>query len=756
MAVNDSPLLVRASTDVGNTRRRGVKMSLRETLTLSPFQKWKRHGVLPTKLIVHLLVAFLSAFLQIMAAQDTASMLVETRKDLAMLLYPRGCTAQWRGEPQFLPVVPTCRVRDISELRKLLNRTVGVASNLEGRTVGAVESRYPDDHIEMQAWFADGQPSKRYQLTNATESASLGPLAEDSPWRSWLDSVERIELSFDLTGDMHLSSLFFPAAPTDSGHNGGSYWRVVVHLDPSTSRTSFLLDLRMNQHSPSSTPHVPAFKVSAFSLLAFLNVLSLLLAARSTVLALIRLVHLTERFEYAGRLHDSPTPGLATPMPSPPLSPVPPARPLSSQAHADAGREPGRTEPPVCLRPHLQRATTAPDVRDRATDAADASSAPTLALPSAHASGTARGTPSGLRQRGTSFSRRLSLTLGSATEVPDEAAWLANLHMEYPFLNSKRMVDGSSGDVVEDTMREARAWLRQPFHRRLASLLSFFVCLDAIGNICLLAYAWSNISNAWGRSVELFNPRSPSRGLSALGALCTWMGLIRYFGHSRRLTLVTTTLTVVASPIVWTMISVSPIFIGYALTGIQLFGNYAPGFTSISVASSTLWALMVGDEVNATFRQVSPVYPFLGRLYVYSFVGIFYLAVANIFIVLIESAYMISLQIHYKKRGAGSSKTTWSELGVEFARYARKVVSLSQGLGGVGAQGLGSHEPLPAVNDVSMMAKRVAALEASIEQQNSLLQRLLVAAGPPGASSSGTTPCGASVSGQQTQASIPE
>ena len=162
---------------------------------------------------------------------------------------------------------------------------------------------------------------------------------------------------------------------------------------------------------------------------------------------------------------------------------------------------------------------------------------------------------------------------------------------------------------------------------------------------------------------------------------------------------------------------------------------------------------MVGDEVNATFRQVSPVYPFLGRLYVYSFVGIFYLAVANIFIVLIESAYMISLQIHYKKRGAGSSKTTWSELGVEFARYARKVVSLSQGLG---SQGLGSHEPLPpAVNDVSMMAKRIAALEASIEQQNSLLQRLLVAAGP-GASSSGTTPCGASACGQQTQASIAE
>ena len=31
------------------TRRRGI--TLRDTLTLSPYQKWKRHGQLPTKLM---------------------------------------------------------------------------------------------------------------------------------------------------------------------------------------------------------------------------------------------------------------------------------------------------------------------------------------------------------------------------------------------------------------------------------------------------------------------------------------------------------------------------------------------------------------------------------------------------------------------------------------------------------------------------------------------------------------------------------
>ena len=75
----------------------------------------------------------------------------------------------------------------------------------------------------------------------------------------------------------------------------------------------------------------------------------------------------------------------------------------------------------------------------------------------------------------------------------------------------------------------------------------------------------------------------------------------------------TTTLKMVASPTVWTLVSVSPLFIGYALAGIQLFGDYAPSFSSISVACSTLVALTCGDEINSTIRQVSrcrPLQPF--------------------------------------------------------------------------------------------------------------------------------------------------
>lgn len=98
---------------------------------------------------------------------------------------------------------------------------------------------------------------------------------------------------------------------------------------------------------------------------------------------------------------------------------------------------------------------------------------------------------------------------------------------------------------------------------------------------------------------------------------------------------------------------------------------------------------------------------------------------------------MISLQLHYKSgdKSGGSSKTRWSELGHEFAIYARKIVKL------VDASSVGVGPPS---EDLS---RRLATLEARLQQQHELMERLLAtmsatasggaggaAAGPPAAS----------------------
>ena len=71
---------------------------------------------------LHTLVALLSATLQIMSSQDVEGMMVQTRRDLSMMLYPKGCTGQWRGVPHYLNTVPACRVRTVAELRQVFNQ----------------------------------------------------------------------------------------------------------------------------------------------------------------------------------------------------------------------------------------------------------------------------------------------------------------------------------------------------------------------------------------------------------------------------------------------------------------------------------------------------------------------------------------------------------------------------------------------------------------------------------------------------------
>lgn len=507
-------------------------MSLRDTLTLSPYQKWKRHGQLPTKLMcaanlnenasacdvhqltasvmhilsvmscahglsphrLHLLVAVLSAFLQITASDTIGSTMSETRRDLSLLLFPKACTAQWRGTPFFLGDVPTCRVVLVSDLREVLNRTVHLAASFEAVAVSGIKPRLPGSKVLLRAWVDGRAEPTNFSLSNTSAAATLGPLGPGEPWRGWLNTVDRLELSFDIIEDFDLSQILYPRS------DDNSYWKVVVHLDPSSSRTSLFLGLRMILLSTAPDAQVPVVKVGFFSILALLNILSLLLAGRSLVLALYRLMHLTDRFEFAGRLHESPprspvTLPAAERMPSLPtlgarLGGGGLGHPSAVAADTSAGAAAEAGESAAGAATHIQRPTALRPPTTGTVDpllaAGGAAAVGSASATSSHSSSPIAGGSSGgggggggaggehaaahprqLRER--SLSRRLSerLLVSSAPEpIVDDAAFLANLHMEYPFLNSKRVVGGASGDVVENTIREARAWLKQPVTAR--------------------------------------------------------------------------------------------------------------------------------------------------------------------------------------------------------------------------------------------------------------------------------------------------
>ena len=153
--------------------------------------------------------------------------------------------------------------------------------------------------------------------------------------------------------------------------------------------------------------------------------------------------------------------------------------------------------------------------------------------------------------------------------------------------------------------------------------------------------------------------------------------LLQYNRFSRRLDIITKTLEVVAWPLIWTLVSVSPVFVGFALAGTQLFGAIAPSFSTFPETCCTLFSLMIGDECNAAFRQVSAPFPIFGRIYMFAFLSTFYFAIANVFIVLVEGAHVMSMQMLYGGgRPGGQSKTAWSAMGMDFARYVERMVGI--------------------------------------------------------------------------------
>jgi hypothetical protein len=244
-----TPLLEQQQSGAAPRPRARRPISLRETLTLSPYQKWRQHRVLPTKLLVHICVALLSATLQIMEASDTEMLMHATRTDLQVVLYPTECIASWRGVPRYTSAVPTCRVRVVKEVIELLHHTVRMAANTTDLVVGTLQPRSPDDPVRLTAWFTNGR-SHNYSLT---PEQPLGPFANHSTWREWLNRVDRMELAVDLKDDGHLKSFYFPALSEDT------FWRVTVALQPVASRTSMHLGLRCDARAgmPPHTPRTP-------------------------------------------------------------------------------------------------------------------------------------------------------------------------------------------------------------------------------------------------------------------------------------------------------------------------------------------------------------------------------------------------------------------------------------------------------------------------------------------------------------------
>ena len=92
--------------------------------------------------------------------------------------------------------------------------------------------------------------------------------------------------------------------------------------------------------------------------------------------------------------------------------------------------------------------------------------------------------------------------------------------------------------------------------------------------------------------------------------------------------------------------SVVPLFVGWGLFGLTMFGAYAPRWANRSMTFITLFAYVNGDAMQETFSHTrilgNSFMTAVSQIYLYTFVFLFMYVVLNVFVAINEEAFFAS------------------------------------------------------------------------------------------------------------------
>eukprot|EP01102_Stenamoeba_stenopodia_P016061 TRINITY_DN5559_c0_g1_i10.p1 TRINITY_DN5559_c0_g1~~TRINITY_DN5559_c0_g1_i10.p1 ORF type:complete len:549 (-),score=128.39 TRINITY_DN5559_c0_g1_i10:487-2133(-) len=163
---------------------------------------------------------------------------------------------------------------------------------------------------------------------------------------------------------------------------------------------------------------------------------------------------------------------------------------------------------------------------------------------------------------------------------------------------------------------------------------------NIIASLTLIMSCFFGFFTQYGASInEWYNI------LTGIGCLMLCIKMLRYLGYYRDFYALTLTWASSFFRTISFLVTVSPIFVGYALFGMLNFAQYATRFENFNITSITLYALLLGDDVRGAFVELeenSYPYPFIPKIYLFTFVTFFTTSVLNVFIFIIEDAYHVS------------------------------------------------------------------------------------------------------------------
>jgi mucolipin len=194
---------------------------------------------------------------------------------------------------------------------------------------------------------------------------------------------------------------------------------------------------------------------------------------------------------------------------------------------------------------------------------------------------------------------------------------------------------------TEDFLRGRHGW-RLTAHERLEFLNLWYVMI-CINDVLLILASLAQLA------IELRLVNGELWDLTSLllgtGSLLVWFGLLRYLGFFRTYNVLILTMKGAAPNILRFLLCAGLLYAGFALAGWLILGPYHYKFSSLMTTSETLFSLINGDDMFASFdsfpRDKAAAVWVYSRVYLYLFVCLFTYVVLSLFISIIMDTYEI-------------------------------------------------------------------------------------------------------------------
>ena len=186
------------------------------------------------------------------------------------------------------------------------------------------------------------------------------------------------------------------------------------------------------------------------------------------------------------------------------------------------------------------------------------------------------------------------------------------------------------------------SWQTLPIGHKLRFFNLWFLVTILADIFLIVSCIFAFFQNSRG-SVLTPGASAASSVFLGIGTLLLWCTLLQYLEYSRSFNVVITTMRKAMPRVTRYVISVMPVYMGYTLAGLAMFSHYSERFSTLTKVALTLFAVLNGDEILATYQSLYPYpYQIVANVYMYSFCILFITSILNLFIFIIEDAYHLA------------------------------------------------------------------------------------------------------------------